>query len=257
MLLMQIRFAVLTLLLATALAGCQSSRVATKGESIRVSDDVTLEPIAPGIWVYTTYFNVPDRERTGANGLVVIDGEDAVLINLPWTDAQTAALFDWVAQNSKATVRAVVPTHFHQDCMGGLAEAHRRGANSYGLDKTIALARQDHLPVPQCPFKLRTAVRCGTEIILLAYPGAGHTTDNIVAWLPKQRVLFGGCLIKSLNEQSLGNTSDGDLAAYPATLNKVKAAYRNAKIIVPGHGDWGGPELIDHTLKLCSKKSAQ
>jgi metallo-beta-lactamase class B len=255
--LMQYRFIVPVLILGLALAGCQSSRVAPKGKSIRVSDDVTLQPIAPGVWVHTTYFDVPDYGRTGANGLVVVSGADAVLIDLPWTDEQTAVLFDWIAENSGATVKAVVPTHFHRDCMGGLAEAHRRGATSYGLDKTIAFARQDHLPAPQCSFKLRTAVRCGTSMILVTYPGAGHTTDNVVAWLPKQRVLFGGCLIKSLDSQSLGNTSDGDLTAYPTTLKKVKAAYPSAGIVVPGHGDWGGPELIDHTLKLCSKKSAQ
>ncbi len=45
--------------------------------------------------------------------------------------------------------------------------------------------------------------------------------------------------------------------AYPATLKKVKAAYARARIVVPGHGDPGGPELIDHTLKLCNKSSAQ
>jgi len=252
---MQYRF--IALALALTLAGCQSSRVTPKGESIRVSNDVTLQAIAPGVWVYTTYFDVPDSGRTGANGLVVADGAEAVLINLPWTDEQTGALFDWIAKNSGATVKAVVPTHFHRDCMGGLAEAHRRGAISYGLDKTIAFARQDHLPVPQLSFQLRTAIRCGTLMILVTHPGAGHTTDNVVAWLPKQQVLFGGCLIKSLDAQSLGNTSDGDLMAYPATLQKVKTAYPNAGIVVPGHGDWGGPELIDHTLKLCSKKRAQ
>ncbi len=253
---MQYRFTLPMLLLALALAGCQSSPVATKDNSIHVSDDVTVQPITPGVWVYTSYFAVPDYGRVGAHGLVVIDGEDAVLINLPWTDNQTAVLFDWVAKDSGATVKSVVPTHFHQDSMGGLAEAHRRGATSYGLDKTIAFAREDHLPVPQCPFQLQTAVHCGKTIILLNYPGAAHTTDNIVAWLPKQRVLFGGCLVKSLDEQSLGNTSDGDLAAFPTTLRKLKAKYPNARIVVPGHGDWGGLELIDHTLKLCNKKNA-
>ncbi len=254
---MRIRLAVLALLLAMSLAGCQSSQVATKGQAIHVSDDVSLQPIGSGMWVYTTYFEVPNTGRIGANGLIVVNGEDAVLINLPWTDAQTAALFDWVAKNSGATVKAVIPTHFHQDCMGGLAEAHRRGATSYALDKTIEFARRDHLPVPQNPFRLRTAVRCGSTIILLAYPGAGHTTDNIVAWLLREQVLFGGCLIKSLEEQSLGNTSDGDVAAYPTTLQKVKTAYRNARIVVPGHGDPGGPGLIDHTLKLCNTKTTQ
>ena len=254
---MRCRLAVPMLLLVLALTGCQSAQVAPKEESIRVSDDVTLQPIAPGVWVHTTYFDVPDYGRVGANGLVVVSDKEAVLIDLPWTDEQTAALFDWVAENSGATIKVVVPTHFHRDCMGGLAEAHRRGATSYGLDKTIAFAREDHLPVPKCPFKLRTAIHCGKEIILLVYLGAGHTTDNIVAWLPRQRVLFGGCLVKSLDEQSLGNTSDGDLTAYPITLRKMQTAYRSSKIVVPGHGDWGGPELIDHTVKLCSKKSPQ
>jgi metallo-beta-lactamase class B len=250
---MQYRFIVATLLLGLALAGCQSARVAPERESIHVSDDITLQPVIPGVWVHTTYVDDPNYGRIGANGLVIVSDKEAVLIDLPWTDEQTAALFDWVAENSGATVKVVVPTHFHQDCMGGLAEAHRRGATSYAQDKTIEFARRDHLPVPKCPFRLRAAIHCGTTIVLLTHPGAGHTTDNVVAWLPKERILFGGCLIKSLDAQSLGNTSDGDLAAYPTTLRKVKAAYPQARIVVPGHGDWGGPELIDHTLKLCTK----
>jgi len=98
-------------------------------------------------------------------------------------------------------------------------------------------------------------VRCGNTVALVTYFGAGHTTDNVVAWLPKQGVLFGGCLIKSLDSQSLGNTTDGDLAAYPTTVRRVQTAYRHAKIVVPGHGDWGGPELIEHTLKLAVEQS--
>ena len=249
---MRYRFIVPVLVLA--LAGCQSSRVAPKGESIHVSDDVALGRLVPGVWVYTSYFDGPEAGgRTGANGLVVVSGREAVLINLPWTDEQTAALFDWIEGKLSATVKAVVPTHFHQDCMGGLAEAQRRGAVSYGLDKTIALAQRDHLPVPQSPFGFRTAIRYGTSIVLVTYHGSGHTTDNVVAWLPKQRILFGGCLVKSQDATSLGNTSDGDLRAFPVTLRSVKAAYPNAEIVVPGHGDWGGPGLIDHTLKLCKK----
>ena len=62
-------------------------------------------------------------------------------------------------------------------------------------------------------------------------------------------------MVKSLDSNSLGNTKDGDLAAYPATLRKVQVAYPQARIVVPGHGDWGGPELIEHTLRLCEEKS--
>ena len=234
------------------LPGCQSAGVAPTTEGINVSDDVVLHGIAAGVWVHTTYFDVPGYGRTAANGLVLIDGKQAILIDLPWTDEQTAALFDWIAQTHGATVKTVIPTHFHQDCMGGLAEAHRRGAMSYGLDKTITIARREKLPVPRIPYKARIPVRYGSSIVLMTYHGAGHTIDNVVAWVPKQRVLFGGCLIKSLGSDSLGNTKDGDLRAYPGTVQRVRAGYPGAKIVVPGHGDWGGPELIEHTLKLCA-----
>jgi metallo-beta-lactamase class B len=139
--------------------------------------------------------------------------------------------------------------------MGGLAEAHRRGATSYASDRTIEIARQKGLPVPQIPCRSQTLVRCETTVALVTYFGPGHTTDNVVVWMPIQKVLFGGCLIKSLDSASLGNTQDGDRAAYPATLRQVQAAYSQARIVVPGHGDWGGPELIGHTLKLCTEKA--
>jgi len=238
-----------------ACIGCQSTQVAPKAESIRISDDVFVQPIAAGVWLHTTYSELPNYGRVPANGLVVVDGKEAMLIDLPWTDEQTATLCDWIASSRGAIVTTVVPTHFHEDCMGGLAEAHRRGATSYGLDKTIGIARQRRLPVPQIPYQFRTMVRCGNTVALVTYFGAGHTTDNVVAWLPKQGVLFGGCLIKSLDSQSLGNTTDGDLAAYPTTVRRVQTAYRHAKIVVPGHGDWGGPELIEHTLKLAVEQS--
>jgi metallo-beta-lactamase class B len=232
------------------LTGCQSSPVKPAVESIEVSSDIILRPTAKGVWVHTTYLDLPGYGRCAANGLVVVDGKEAMLIDLPWTDEQTAILFDWIAEKRGAIVKTVVPTHFHQDCMGGLAEAHRREAASYGLDKTIKIAREKGLPVPQVSYQLRTMVHCGRTVAIVTYYGAGHTTDNVVAWLPIQKVLFGGCLIKSLDSQSLGNTADGDLSAYPTTLQKVQAAYRHAAIVVPGHGDWGGPELIEHTLKL-------
>ncbi len=234
------------------LTGCQSGSVSPSAQSINLSDDVVLHGIAVGVWVHTTYFDVPGYGRTAANGLVLIDGDRAILIDLPWTDAQTATLFDWIGETQGAAVKTVIPTHFHQDCMGGLAEAHRRGAMSYGLDKTIAIARRENLPVPRIPYKARIPVRYGNSIVLMTYHGAGHTIDNVVAWVPKQRVLFGGCLIKSLDAQSLGNTKDGDLQTYPNTVQRVRAGYPGAKIVVPGHGDWGGPELLEHTLKLCT-----
>ncbi len=249
------KFGLVLVCVGLLLGSCQSTPVAPQAEAVEVSEDIVLHPIAEGVWVHTTYFDVPGSGRCPANGLVVIDGEEALLVDLPWTDEQTGVLCDWIAENHGAAVKVVVPTHFHQDCMGGLAEAHRRGATSWASDKTVALARQKGLPVPRLPFRVRAALRCGSTVAYATTHGPGHSIDNIVVWLPKQKILFGGCLVKSLDAESLGNTQDGDLQAYPTTLQRVRAAYPQAKIVVPGHGQWGGPELIDYTLKLCLESS--
>ena len=60
----------------------------------QLRDDVFVRELAKGIWLDTTYYNMPDLGRYPANGLIVIDGTDAVMINLPWTESQTALLFD-------------------------------------------------------------------------------------------------------------------------------------------------------------------
>lgn len=234
-----------------ALVGCSVGYAAAGDETIEISQDVQLRPLGQGLWVHTTYAELPDYGRVPANGLVVVDANEAMLIDLPWNDELTAQLLDWMARHWHVTVRTVVPTHFHEDCMGGLAEAHRHGIVSYALDKTIALAKEKQLPVPQHAFEMELTLHCGTVRVVLKYFGGGHTTDNIVAWLPRRQVLFGGCMIKTMNARSLGNTRDGDLAAYPATLQKIRAAYPNAKVVVPGHGAWGPVDLIDHTLSLC------
>jgi len=89
----------------------------------------------------------------------------------------------------------------------------------------------------------------------LAFLGGGHTVDNIVAWIPAKKVLFGGCLVKSANAMNLGNTSEADLAGYPVTLRKIKQEYSQARIVVPGHGRPGNMELVDHTIVLCGDEN--
>jgi metallo-beta-lactamase class B len=73
-----------------------------------------------------------------------------------------------------------------------------------------------------------------------------------VAWIPSKKVLFAGCMVKSLNARNIGNIEDADLNAYPITLRKVKETFPDAKIVVPGHGRLGGLDLIDHTIRLCN-----
>jgi len=218
---------------------------------IRLADDVMVRRLAEGIWLHTTYFDISGLRCVPANGLVVIDGKDAIMIDLPWTDEQTGILLDWVAREHKAAIKKVVPTHSHIDCAGGLAEAHRRGADSFALQETVELLKQASNPATKNWFSERMSLSCGNIRVELAFLGGGHTIDNIVVWIPAKKVLFGGCLLESANARNLGNTSEADLAGYPVTLRKVKEEYSEARIVVPGHGRDGSMELVDHTIALC------
>lgn len=88
------------------------------------------------------------------------------------------------------------------------------------------------------------------KLIEVFYPGEGHSPDNIVVWLPEYKVLFGGCLVKELDSKGLGNTTDANLEQWPISINKVLEKYPDAEVVIPGHGNWGGIELIEHTLEL-------
>lgn len=219
---------------------------------IRIKDNVTVKKLAEGVWLHTTYYDISGLRNVPANGLIIIDGKHAMMIDLPWTDEQTGVLFDWVAHEQKASIQKVVATHSHIDCTGGLVEAHRRGADSFALEKTAGMLKKTNKPIPRNWFTERLSLNCGDVRVELAFLGGGHTIDNIIAWIPTRKILFGGCLIKSLNAKDLGNTEEADLVNYPITLNKVKEKYPDAKIVVPGHGRPGGLDLIDHTIELCN-----
>jgi metallo-beta-lactamase class B len=52
----------------------------------------------------------------------------------------------------------------------------------------------------------------------------------------------------------LGNTSDGDTVNYASTIRNVIKKYGDAVYVIPGHGKWGGHELLSHTLELATRK---
>lgn len=217
---------------------------------IRLGEDLTIHQLGPGVWRHVSVQDVPGYGLVAANGLVVTGEASSVVVNTPWTNDQAARLIEWADRALQAPVRMVIATHSHEDCLGGLAEFHRRGVRSYALDKTIDLARERQVEVPEAGFADRLETEVEGLRLVLAYPGAGHSSDNIVVWLPESEVLFGGCLVKSASSRNMGNTEEADLDAWRGSIANVLKAFPDAKVVVPGHGNPGGLELLNHTLEL-------
>jgi metallo-beta-lactamase class B len=221
-----------------------------------LGDDLRVERLADGVWLHTSYHELAGFGRVPANGLVVVGDGEAALIDTPWTDEQTERLLAWVSGTLGVEVRVVVPTHSHQDCMGGLAAAHAAGARSFALELTAELAAEAALPAPMVVFSDHLRLRLGSRSLLVRHLGAGHTRDNIVVFLAEDRILFGGCLVRSARATRLGYTGEADLEAWPRTIERLLEEYGDAALVVPGHGDPGGVELLENTLALVRAATA-
>jgi len=221
--------------------------------SVKLADDIELIPLTPTIWRHVSYQQIEPYGRVPANGLVIICETEAVLVDTPWTAHQTSVLLDWFRVEKEVSVVLAVPGHYHEDCMGGFPELERRGITTLGSSLTAKLAAGYGLNPPRQVFSGSKKLTVGHRELELFFPGAGHTLDNIVVWVPDEQVLFGGCIIKSLHSKDLGYIDESDLNAWPETLMRIKNRYSNATIIVPGHGAPGGVNLIDHTLSLLGK----
>ncbi len=215
-----------------------------------LSEDLMVEEIAVDVWRHVSYLELEDFGRVPANGLVVVSEGVAALVDTPWTDGQTQQLIEWVSRSLNARTESVIATHSHVDCMGGLAEAHKLGVVSYAEKATVGLAEDQGLAVPQNKFVGSASVKVGTLDLELSYVGPGHTVDNIVVWMPERLVLFGGCMVKSLSSRDLGNTAEADVAQWPRTIETLVQRFESAHLVVPGHGNPGGTDLLTHTLHL-------
>jgi len=224
---------------------------------IRITDDLEVFPLSSNACIHKSYQMLPEWGRVGANGLIYISGSEAVIVDTPWTGEQTAALIDWIEEYLHATVTAVIATHWHGDCMGGLDTVLERGIASYACDKTREIAASKGLPVPETGFADTLLLNVGGRTVECMYPGGGHTVDNIVVHIPDEGILFGGCLLKALGSRNLGSITDADLESWPATVRRVMNCYSACTVVIPGHGPHGDISLATHTLELLENNVKQ
>jgi metallo-beta-lactamase class B len=237
----------LGLSLLIACAPKQSATSAT-GEAHR-SEQLIISRIAEHSLIHTSYHRTEDFGNVPCNGLIVHHSGQALIFDTPTKNAAAEELIRWVKDSLKCTIVAVVPTHFHVDCLGGLDAFHVQGIPSYANARTIELASAAGTTVPQRPFSDSIAFTLGDEQVEVRFFGEGHTADNVVGYFPADRTLFGGCLIKEL-DASKGYLGDANMAAWSGTVERVKQAYPDVKLVVPGHGAHGDRRLLDYTMGL-------
>src|SRR5690606_652588 len=123
----------------------------------------------------------------------------------------------------------------------------------YASDKTIELAKSAGYPTPENGFKKKLTLKAGDIKVINQFLGEGHTKDNFVSYVPSDKILFGGCMIKELGAGN-GNLEDANVGAWSETVSKVKSTFPEISIVIPGHGKIGGTELLDYTEGMFEEK---
>jgi metallo-beta-lactamase class B len=222
----------------------------------RLSKTVWVGRLAPQIWLHTTTDLIAGVGYYPANGLILEQRDGSLLIDTGYRPEQAETLIEWSREHLDAPISNAVVTHFHNDRTGGIPALERHGIRALAHPMTCDLTRANGLPVPEPIRGFDQNVHHLSPDCELFFPGAGHTRDNIVVWFRPQRVLFGGCFLKSGTSVSLGNLADADVAAWGYSITRMHQRYDNPEIAVPGHGTVAG-DPIGTTLRLVSETQSR
>jgi metallo-beta-lactamase class B len=185
--------------------------------------------------------------------MLVIDEGEALVFDTPSYDSVSNELILWIEEVQNAEVKGVVVNHFHFDCLGGLKAFHERGIPSYAQKQCLIMASEENYEVPKNGFEEYLELEAGSQKVENRYFGKAHAPDNIASFLKRDGTLFGGCAVKALNSGK-GNLSDADQDAWSSTILKMKEKWgEEIQVVIPGHGDAGGKELLDYTIEMFQK----
>ena len=136
-------------------------------------------------------------------------------------------------------------------------DALRYGADVGEVDRAIAALRPPQHTIGNAG---STVVDLGALPVTIAHLGGGHTTSDLVVVVPGDDrgpvVVFSGDLVEESGDPAID--ADSDVAAWPATLDRLLAVGGPDAIYVPGHGSVVDAEFVcrqrDWLLRWCQPK---
>ncbi|TRX34908.1 BlaB/IND/MUS family subclass B1 metallo-beta-lactamase [Flavobacterium restrictum] len=203
-------------------------------------------------YIYTTY-NTYEGNQIPANGIYLLTNNGVVLFDTPWDTTQFQPLLDSIKLKHNKNVTICIATHWHSDRTEGLEYYKKQGIKTYTTKQTDDLSKKNDKKRAEYLIEKDTVFNVGQYSFETYYPGQGHTEDNIVIWFDKEKILYGGCLIKGADAENLGYLGDGNVFEYETTLKNVQKKYTNPKFIIVSHHDWNNINSLKHSIKLARK----
>ena len=211
-----------------------------------------ITPLRGDFYIYTTY-NTYEGSKIPANGMYLVTNSDVVLFDTPWDTTQFEPLLDSIFLKHNKKVNICIATHWHSDRTEGLEYYKSKNIKTYTTTFTDSLSKMNNKKRSQFFIEKDTIFTVGGYSFETYYPGQGHTADNIIIWFNKQKILYGGCLIKGADAKNLGFLGDANVNEYYTTLKKVHNKCPKPSFIIISHSHWGSLHSLKHSIKLAKK----
>jgi glyoxylase-like metal-dependent hydrolase (beta-lactamase superfamily II) len=206
---------------------------------------VSFTEIGPDLYAYTA----EGDPNTG----VIVGDECCAVFDAQATPGMARSVIEKVRTVTDKPIKYVILSHYHAVRVLGASAYEPQGIIS--SQETYRLigerGQQDWeseygrfprlfrdagsipgLTWPTVAFKGEMTLLLGKREVRLMQVGAGHTSGDIIAWLPDAQVMFSGDLIEYHSACYCG---DAHLRAWPNTLNAIREF--DPQSVAPGRGD--------------------
>ncbi|WP_264551281.1 subclass B1 metallo-beta-lactamase [Flavobacterium sp. N2038] len=207
-------------------------------------------------YVYKTFHDYKGT-LISANAMYLVTDKGVVLFDAPWDKTQFQPLLDSIKAKHHKEVVMLFGTHSHEDRAGGFDFYKKKGIKTYSIKLTDDILKKNNEGRAEFIIPNDKTFKVGQYTFEVYYPGKGHAPDNIVVWFAKEKVLYGGCFVKSTVATDLGYLGDADVKEWQKSIKKVQTKFKNPVYIIPGHDDWTNIESLNHTQKLVDEYLAQ
>ena len=211
-----------------------------------------ISRLAGDFYIYTTY-NLYKEYQLPANGMYLVTDSGVVMFDTPWDTTQFQPLLDSIKLKHNKKVVMCFATHWHSDKTAGLEYYRQLGIKTYTTVLTDELSKKNNKKRAEFLMANDTVFNAGQYSFETYYPGQGHTEDNIVIWFKKERILYGGCLIKGADAEDLGYLDDGNVNEYASALKRVQKKCRKPMFIIIAHSDWKNINSLKHSLRMAKE----
>ena len=211
-----------------------------------------ISHLSGDFYIYTTY-NTYENSKVPANGMYLVTDKGVALFDTPWDSTQFQPLLDSIEMKHHQPVVLCIATHWHTDKTAGLEYYRQLGIRTYTTTNTDSLSKLNGKKRAEFLMTKDTVFHLGQYAFETYYPGEGHTSDNIVIWFSKEKILYGGCLIKGADDESLGYLGDANVKAYATTLQNVRNKFKDPKAIIIAHSDWHNLNSLKHSIEMAEE----